>query len=127
MLGTLRWKGMHSPEELAKKLEFTSAEEMRGQLEEWKLPGWLIGAEPNPTKNRGQKKSALHLRNLAPGTVLPSAGNASELFKERLEELLKSTELLEHMDESLHGRFFVRQDVDTGAMLVSRLRTPARK
>jgi hypothetical protein len=56
-------------------------------------------------------------RNLGPSKELPSAGNAAPLLKERLEALLKSVELLKHMDESLHGRYFVRQDVEMATVL----------
>ncbi len=31
--------------------------------------------------------------------------------------MLKSVELFEHMDESLHGKYFARQDVDTASVL----------
>jgi hypothetical protein len=45
---------MHSAEELAKKLQFNSAEEMHNQLEDWDVPDWLIGVE---TK-LGQRESS---------------------------------------------------------------------
>jgi hypothetical protein len=59
------------------------------------------------------------LRNFGPRKELPPLSNATELFKERIEALLKSVELLGHMEESLHGRHFVRQDVETAAVLIS--------
>jgi hypothetical protein len=107
-----RLEGKRS-EEIAKELRFKSVEEMRALLESWELPGWLVGAETNSGKNKARVKSTPRLRGFGPGKKLPPAGNATELFRERLETLLKSAELLKHMDESLHGRNFVRQNVDT--------------
>jgi len=63
-------------------------------------------------------------RALGPVKELPPAGNATELFKERLEALLESAELLKHMDEGLHGKYFVRQTVGTASVWVSRERSP---
>jgi hypothetical protein len=57
------------------------------------------------------------LRNIGPRKELPPAANATELFKERIEALLKSVELLKYMDEGLYGRYFVRQDVETATVL----------
>jgi hypothetical protein len=73
------------------------------------------------TGKRGQKKSTPpRLRNVGPRKDLPPVGNAAELLKERLEALLRNVELLKHMDESLHGRYFVRQDVDTTPVYLPR-------
>jgi hypothetical protein len=116
----LRWEGV-SEEKIAKKLLFDSVEDMHIQLENWKLPDWLIGVKSNSGKKRGHEKSTpARLRNFGPPKELPPAGNATGLFKERLEALLKSAELLKHMDEGLHGRHFVRQDVDTVGVLLPR-------
>jgi len=109
-----------SHEEIAKDLRFDSVEEMRTLLQSWDLPGWVVGEVSNSDENRPRGKTHPRLRNFGPGTELPSAGNATDLFKERLEALLKSAELLKHMGESLHGRYFVRQDVETASLLASR-------
>jgi hypothetical protein len=106
-----------SHEEIAKELRFDSVEQMRTLLESWKLPDWLVGTETNSGKSRIHKKRTPRLREFGPGKELPPAGNATELFKERLEALLTSAELLKHMDEGLHGRHFVRQDVETATVL----------
>jgi hypothetical protein len=47
---------MHSAEELAKKLQFNSAEEMHNQLEDWDVPDWLIGVETNSGKGKARGK-----------------------------------------------------------------------
>jgi hypothetical protein len=111
-------------EEIAKKLLFHSVEEMHDQLKIWEIPSWLAGeaSETSSTPTRDQEKGRRRLKNFGPGTELPPVGNASELFKERLEALLERAELLKHMDESLHGRYFVHQDVETAALLLSRNR-----
>jgi hypothetical protein len=70
------------------------------------------------TGKRGQKKSTPpRLRNVGPRKDLPPAGNAAELFKERLEALLKIVELLQHVDESLYGKYFGRTYVETASVL----------
>jgi hypothetical protein len=112
-----------SSEQIAERFGYGSVEALHRQFQNWSVPSWVVGegVETNPTpKSKGQKTSSRRLRNLGPGTELPPAGNATDLFKERLEELLKSAELLKHVDESLHGRYFVRQDADTVAVLISR-------
>lgn len=119
MVGALRFKGK-SYEEIATQLKFDSVEEMRNRLESLQLPGWFVGAETNSDKKRVREKNTPRLRNFGPGKELPPAGNASELFKERLDALVRSVELLEHMDESLHGRYLVRQDVETASVLIPR-------
>jgi hypothetical protein len=57
---------------------------------------------------------------LGPGKELPPFGNATELIKPHIEALLERAELLKQMDESLHGRQFVRQDVESATVLFSR-------
>jgi hypothetical protein len=113
MLGTLRWQGGCSEEDIARKLDVDTVEDMRTQLQNWGLPGWLVGEESdtNPTK-KTRKKGDSRARNLAPVNELPPAGNATELFKERLEALLESAELLRHINENLHGRYFVHTNVE---------------
>ncbi len=43
----LRDDGGYSDRDIAKKLDFNSVEDMHIQLENWKLPEWLIGARAN--------------------------------------------------------------------------------
>jgi hypothetical protein len=93
---------------------------MREQLKDWNMPDWVVGGEANSSKKRVHEKSTPRLRYHGPRKELPPAGNATELIKDRLEALLKSVELLKHMDEGLHGRYFARQDVDTAAVLLPR-------
>ena len=83
----------------------------------------LVGEEPetNPTK-KTRKKGDYRARDFAPVNELPPAGNATELFKERLEALLESAELLRHMNENLHGRYFVRTNVEKTSVFWSRER-----
>jgi len=112
---------MNDAEELARKLQFNSVEEMHKQLKDWDLPDWLIGVETNSGtgKSRG-KGTSRRLRSLGPGKELPPFSNATDLIKTHLEALLKRTELLKQMDERLHGRQFVRQDVESADVLFSR-------
>ena len=113
MLATLRWQGRYEEKGIAERLDFDTVEDMRTQLQKWELPDWLVGegSETNPTKKTRQK-GTYRARNLAPVTDLPPAGNATELFKERLEALLESVELLRHMNENLHGKYFVHANVE---------------
>ena len=85
MYCTLRHRNEPDEEGIAQHLRFNSVKEMRGWLEGRELPGWLIGAEANSGKNRTRGKSTPRLRDFSPGKELPSAGNATELFRERLE------------------------------------------
>ncbi len=100
-------------EEIATELGFDSVEQMRAQLESWELPGWLVGADANTGKNSIREKSTHRLREVGPAKELPPAGNATELFKERLEALLKDAELLKHINENLYGRYFDHTNVET--------------
>ena len=88
MVGALRFKGK-SYEEIAAQLKFDSVEEMRNRLESLQLPGWFVGAETSSDKKRVREKSTPRLREVGPAKDLPPAGNATELFKERLEALLE--------------------------------------
>jgi hypothetical protein len=118
MLGTLRWQGMHSAKELATKLQFNSVDEMHNQLKDWDLPDWLVGVETNSGKKKARGKGTPpRLRDVGPRRDLPHAGNAAELYKERLEVLLKNVELLQHVDESLYGKYFGRTNVETASVL----------
>jgi hypothetical protein len=122
-LGFLRSQGGYSEEYIAKELDFDTVEDMRTQLQNWDLPGWLVGEESETNLNKKtRKKGDRRARNLAPVNELPPAGNATELFKERLEALLESAELLRHMNESLHGKHFVRTNVEKAPVFLPRER-----
>jgi hypothetical protein len=115
---TLRGKGGYEEWEIAEKAGFNSVEDMHIQLEKWKLPEWLIDARVDSGKQKRREKSTPPgARNLGPRKELPTASNAAPLFRERLEALLESVELLKHMDEGLRGRQFVHQDVETASVL----------
>jgi hypothetical protein len=116
MVGALRFKGK-SYEEIATQLKFDSVEEMRNRLESLQLPGWFVGAETSSDKKRVREKSTPRLREVGPAKDLPPAGNATELFKERLEALLEDAELLKHLDERLYGRYFDHTNVETADVL----------
>jgi len=114
--------GTEPPKAVLESLNFDSTEAMQIQLGNWGIPSWVLGdeSETNSAPNKDRKKRPSRLRSFGPAKELPPAGNATELFKERLEALLKSAELLKHMNEGLHGRHFVRQDVDTATVDFSR-------
>jgi hypothetical protein len=116
MVGALRFKGK-SYEEIATQLKFDSVEEMRNRLESLQLPGWFVGAEASSDKKRVREKSTPRLREVGPAKDLPPAGNATELFKERLEALLEDAELLRHINERLYGRYFDHTNVETADVL----------
>ena len=42
-------------EEIAEKLRFDSVEEMREQLQEWDLPGWLVGKASSTAPTRDNR------------------------------------------------------------------------
>jgi hypothetical protein len=113
-----------SAEQIAERLEYGSVEALRGQLKNWGLPDWVLGeeSETTRTKKKGRKKNAPLVRDLGPAKGLPPAGNATPLFKERLEALLESAELLEHMDEDLRGKYFVRTNVERAPVFYPRER-----
>lgn len=67
---------------------------MHTQSKSWNLPDGLVGEEADSGKSRVHEKSARPLRGCGLANELPSAGDAMELFKKRLEALLKSAELL---------------------------------
>ncbi len=87
MLGALRWQGSCSEEDIARKLDFDTVEDMRTQLRNWDLPSWFVGeeSETNPTK-KTRKKGDYRARDLAPVKELPPAGNATELFDQGCRE-----------------------------------------
>ena len=112
-----------SDEEIARRLRFKSAEEMRARLHGWELPDWLVGEKTNSDKKRvHQKSTPRRLRSFGPPKELPPAGNATELFKERLEALLESAELLKQIDEGLYGRYFGHANVETAPVFWPRER-----
>lgn len=116
-LCVLRRENKHSDKEIAKKLGFDSVEDMYARLEGWELPGWLIRQKASPAKTKGQKKPPRRLRRLGPAKELPPLSDAAELFKERLEALRESVELLEHINEGLYGKYFARTHVETASVL----------
>jgi hypothetical protein len=120
-------QGIEPEEQGAQKLGFGSVEAMRIQLTNWGLPELITQSEPIGEKPKvpkspppERKKRGPRPQELGPAKELPPADNATPLFKERLEALLKSVELLRHMDESLHGEYFVRQDVEIAGALLPR-------
>jgi hypothetical protein len=113
------------PEEtIAEKLGFPNADVLHQQLRDWDLPDWIVGQDPaaNATEKKDRTKSRSRSRTLGPSKGLPPAGNATPLFRERLEALLESTELLEHMDEDLRGKYFVRTNVEKAPVFYPRER-----
>lgn len=76
------------------------------------------------TKKGAHEKSSPRARSLGPIKELPPPDNATELFRERLEALLKDVELLEHLHEYLRGDYFVRENVGTTSVWVSRESSP---
>jgi hypothetical protein len=113
----LRWEG-GSEEAIAEKLKFDSVEDMHIQLENWKLPDWLVGTESRAGKKKAREKStAPRLRNVGPRKDLPPAANAAELFRERLEALREMVDLLEHINEGLYGKYFGRTNVERASVL----------
>lgn len=117
MLCFLREQGGYDDEKVAKKLRFDSADKMREQLRAWQLPSWLIGAETKSGTSRVHEKSTPRLREVGPAKDLPPAGNATELFKERLEGLLEDAELLRHINEHLYGKYFDHTNIETADVL----------
>jgi hypothetical protein len=120
MVCVFRSQGL-SEGQVAKRAKFESVEDMYLRLKRWGLTGLLppVAQVETPKRQATRAKPERQARKLGPVKELPTAGNATELFKERLEALLRSAELLEHMDEGLHGRYFVRQDVETATVLFS--------
>jgi hypothetical protein len=120
-LCVLRDRG-DTEEKIAKQLGFSNVGDLHQQLRDWDLPDWIVGQDPaaNPTEKKDQTKSRSRSRTLGWSKGLPPAGNATPLFKERLEALLESTELLEHMDEDLRGKYFVRTDVEKAPVFYPR-------
>jgi hypothetical protein len=122
-LCVLRDRG--DPEEkIAKQLGFSNVGDLHQQLRDWELPDWIVGQDSaaSSTERKDRTKSRSRSRTLGPSKGLPPAGNATPLFKERLEALLESTELLEHMDEDLRGKYFVRTNVEKAPVFYPRER-----
>ena len=111
--------GTKPPQEYLEKLNFNSVEGMEIQLDNWKLREGLLDreSETRPAKKEVPKKPPQRLRNAGPRQDLPPAANAAELFRERLEALRKSVELLEHINEGLYGKYFGRSNVETASVL----------
>ena len=108
MLGTLRWQGGYSEEDIAKKLGFDTVEDMRTQLQNWDLPGWLVGeeSESNPTK-KTRKNAKPKAMTFGEKTPLPPSEGAIPQFRSTLELLIKQLEKLHEFEEEyLQNRRF---------------------
>jgi hypothetical protein len=122
-LCVLRDRG-YREETIAEKLGFPNVGALHQQLRDWNLPDWIVGQDSaaRSTERKDRTKSRSRLRTLGPSKGLPPAGNATPLFKERLEALLERAELLEHMDEDLRGKYFVRTNVEKAPVFYPRER-----
>jgi hypothetical protein len=111
--------GTEPPQEFLERLNFNSVEGMEIQLDNWKLREGLLdrGSETRPAKKEISKKPPPRLRGAGPRKDLPPASNAAELFRERLEALRESVELLEHIKEGLYGKYFGRTNVERASVL----------
>ena len=111
--------GTEPPEEYLEKLNFNSVEGMEIQLDNWKLREGLLDkeSETRPAKKALPKSLPQRLRDAGPRKDLPPAANAADLFKERLDALRESVELLEHINEGLYGKYFGRTNVETASVL----------
>jgi hypothetical protein len=108
-----------SAEQIAERLSYGSVEALRRQLKNWGLPDWVLGeeSETRPAKKELPKSIPQRLRDAGPRKDLPPAANAADLFKERLEALRESVELLEHIHEGLYGKHFGRTNVERASVL----------
>jgi hypothetical protein len=108
-----------SAEQIAERLVYGSVEALRRQLKIWGLPDWVLGEESEtpPAKKVLPKKDPPRLRDVGPRKELPPAANAADLFKERLDALRESVDLLEHINEGLYGKYFGRTNVETASVL----------
>lgn len=110
----LRKEGEHSDEEIAEKLRFKSVDHMRRQLENWSVPDWLIGdkratnSARTPQARKGGERRA---RGSGPTKELPPASNATPLFREKLEALVRGNEELRYRKARLQGGLFVESRV----------------
>ena len=111
--------GTKPPEEYLEKLNFKSVKGMEIQLDNWRLREGLLDRESEtpPAKKKRPKKNPPRLRNAGPRKDLPSAANAADLFKERLDALREDVELLEHINEGLYGKYFGRTNVERASVL----------
>jgi hypothetical protein len=73
--------------------------------------------EVEPTAKRGGGRKA---RSSGPATQLPPVSNATPLFREKLEGLLRATEELKHRSEKLQGGRFFQSRVYAAPVLPSR-------
>jgi hypothetical protein len=115
----MKLTGTEPPQEILEKLNFNSVEGMEIQLDNWKLREGLLDreSESRPAKKELPKTLPQRLRDAGPRKDLPPAANAADLFKERLDALLESVELLEHINEGLYGKYFGRTNVETASVL----------
>ena len=108
-----------SAEQIAERLAYGSVEALRRQLKNWGLPDWVLGegSETRPVKKELPKSLPQRLRDVGPRKELPPAANAADLFKERLDALRESVDLLEHINEGLYGKYFGRTNVERASVL----------
>jgi hypothetical protein len=105
MVLALRHQGA-SEEQIAEELRFDSAEDMRNQLENWKLPGWLIGEasghdrkatqDRDPKKSRGKRKDRNRTTG-GPVQEVPPFKDAAPLLEGALNQLRYYLEHLVHL------------------------------
>ena len=107
-----------SEDEVAKKANFGSVDDMYFRLKRWGLSGLLpLEEEVKKTPKTTRKREA---RGSGPTTELPSADNAAPLFREKLEELLRATEELKHRKEKLQGGLFFQSSMYREPILLRR-------
>jgi hypothetical protein len=107
VIALLRGKGGYSEQEIAEKADFDSVEHMQQQCKRWGLPDLLSGATADqsgrkPGPGTGQRRE------------LPSAVDASKLFQERLNALLRHAESLASRVVNYQDRRFPGADVYSG-------------
>jgi hypothetical protein len=108
-----------SESEIAEKVGFHTEEGMYHWLQSWGFTSLLPleNQEKTPKPQAPSTKRGRKARKLGPARELPPAVNAADLFKERLEALRESVELLEHINEGLYGKYFGRTNVETLSVL----------
>ncbi len=118
-----RSRGVASEEELAQKAGFYNAEVMRISLKNWGLSVLLPSTGETTAKGKGRKKTGQEQRrkrSLGPAKELPAAGAATELFIEKLEELIVAAMELGHRHETLRGKHFDSREVYPGSAYLPR-------
>ncbi len=105
MLCFLRERGECSDEEIARRLRFADAEEMRGQLRKWDIPDWLVGEEkpkkaPSeiPSSRKRVPKRKMY-ESAGEAEELPAAADAVPLFEMALSRFKSDIYLTKHLVE----------------------------